>query len=87
LGMFNDSSLVPVIDDEGNRIRQADRTKTVPDPASFRSFVDAEVFQYSIFSGLAGRMADSVDQDFATTAISVSKVDVVVTVACWPSFD
>ena len=33
LGMFNDSSLMPVIDDEGNRIRQADRTKAVDDPA------------------------------------------------------
>jgi len=33
LGMFNDSSLVPVIDDEGNRIRQADRTKAGDDPA------------------------------------------------------
>jgi hypothetical protein len=33
LGMFNDSSLMPVIDDEGNRIRQADRIKAVDDPA------------------------------------------------------
>ena len=33
LGMFNDSLLMPVIDDEGKRIRQADRTKAVDDPA------------------------------------------------------
>ena len=33
LGMFNDSDLMPVIDDEGTKIRQADRMKAADDPA------------------------------------------------------